>query len=60
FTLSFGIGSLVAITLTATDGWPNHTIANSVGGLLFYTVPFTGLIWFTVVDLRRLRRTKKM
>lgn len=57
-TILFGIGTLVAIILSLTDGWPTKTVANTVGGLLFYSVPFAILLWLTVRDWRRRRRSK--
>ena len=56
FTAFFAIGTIVAIILTATDGWPGHSFGNALGGNLFYGVPFVVLLFFTIRDLRKLRR----
>jgi len=52
----FGLGELGAIGVTATDGWPTHTVANAVIGNLCFAIPLAGLLWLVVLDFRRLRR----
>lgn len=54
-TLFFAVGTVVAVVSTLTDSWPESGTAYAVGGTLFYTVPFIGLLWWTVRDARRLR-----
>lgn len=55
-TLFFAFGTLVAIVSTVTDTWPVKGVGHAVGGLLFYSLPFAGLLTWTLFDLRKLRR----
>jgi restriction endonuclease len=55
-TLFFGIGTIVAIQLTATDGWPDHSFGNALGANLFYGLPFLGFLALAILDFRRFRK----
>ncbi len=58
-TFVFGIGTIAAIDITRTGGWPNQGTAYAVSGILFFSLPFAGLLFATVVDIRRRRRRKR-
>lgn len=58
-TVLFGIFEIGAIGVTATNGWPEHNVANAVIGNLCYAIPFVVLLWFLVRDTRRRRKQRR-
>ncbi|MFG1678060.1 hypothetical protein [Micromonospora sp. NPDC049282] len=57
-TAAFAIGSAIAVHLSLTGGWPDDGLANSIGGVLCYAIPFIFLGWLTMRDAKRLRAKK--
>ncbi|MBM0232478.1 restriction endonuclease [Micromonospora sp. STR1_7] len=53
-TLLFGVSEIAAIAITVTGQWEPNTAANAVIGNACFGIPFAGLLWFAVWDLRRL------
>ncbi|MEV6370174.1 restriction endonuclease [Micromonospora musae] len=53
-TLVIGVGEIGAIGVTVTGQWEPNTLANAMIGNACFGIPFIGLLWFVVWDLRRL------
>ncbi|MGW0215605.1 restriction endonuclease [Micromonospora chokoriensis] len=53
-TLLFGLSEIIAIAITVTGQWEPNTAANAVIGNACFSIPFAGLLWLAVWDLRRL------
>ncbi|WP_433530434.1 restriction endonuclease [Micromonospora sp. CA-263727] len=53
-TLVLGVGEIGAISITVTGQWEPNTVANAVIGNACFGIPFIGLLWFAIWDLRRL------
>ncbi|WP_370966131.1 restriction endonuclease [Amycolatopsis sp. cg9] len=58
-TLFFGLSAIGSIGLTATGGWPDHSVATVLGGNLVTELPFLGLLTLVIFDVRRRRRKAK-
>ncbi len=53
-TLVVGVCEIGAIGTTMTGQWEPNTVTNAVIGNACFGIPFIGLLWFAIWDLRRL------
>jgi hypothetical protein len=53
-TFLFGLFEIAAIGVTVSGQWQPNTVSNALIGNACFGIPFIGLLWFAVRDLRRM------